>query len=122
MGAQVVDQILLSITPSLPGPEHQASSTPREFAGLVRAAEIMLGSLEKHCQAEKGQMAEVSLKSIGWKRDLSVGTVVSRDDLTVLRPGVGLRLGFARQIEGKLLRQNVDVGTQINFDDILWAE
>ncbi len=40
---------------SLPGPEHQASSTPSELAGLVRvvqAVEIMQGSPEKHCQAE----------------------------------------------------------------------
>lgn len=82
----------------------------------------MQGSPEKHYQAEGGQMAEVSRKSLGWKRDLSTGTVVSRGDITVLRPGIGLRPGFARQIEGKLLRQNVDVGTQINFDDILWTE
>jgi len=124
LGARVIEKHFTRDR-SLPGPDHQASSTPSEFADLVkavRAAEIMLGSPAKHCQAEERQMAEVSRKSLGWKRDLSAGTVVSKGDITVLRPGTGLRPGFARQIEGKSLRQNVDAGTQINFDDILWTE
>ena len=91
-GAKVIEKHF-TLDKSMPGPDHRASSTPKEFCELVRKvrqSEAILGSPKKSCQKEERQMASVSRKSIVLSRDCSKGTIIKADDLTLRRPGTGI--------------------------------
>ena len=92
-GAKVIEKHF-TLDKSLPGPDHLASSTPKEFKQLVksvRRAEKMLGSSVKQCQEEEKQMASVSRKSIVMNADLKAGTILEDRHLIIKRPGTGLK-------------------------------
>lgn len=115
LGAKIIEKHF-TLDKNLSGPDHLASSTPDEFKSLVcsvRKAEKILGSSVKHCQLEERQMAEVSRKSIVMKKAAKAGTILSRENLCIKRPGTGLGPKFLNEIYG--LRLSVDK----DFDEIL---
>jgi N-acetylneuraminate synthase len=78
---------------SLPGPDHQASLLPDELRALVaavREVESALGDGVKRPAPSELPVRDVARKSLVAARDLPAGTVLRREDLDVLRPGIGL--------------------------------
>lgn len=115
LGAKIIEKHF-TLDKNLSGPDHLASSTPDEFKSLadsVRRAEKMLGSSVKVCQQEERQMAEVSRKSIVMKKAAKAGTILSRENLCVKRPGTGLGSKLLNEVYG--LKLSVDK----DFDEIL---
>ena len=115
LGASIVERHF-TLDKTLPGPDHKASSTPAEFRdyiNYIRAAETALGSSRKQCQEEEAQMASVSRKSIVLRHGLKEGHVMTKDDLTLKRPGTGL---YAREMKNILNRR---VRTDLAKDHIL---
>lgn len=88
LGAAVIEKHL-TLDNRLPGPDHAASSEPDEFAAFVRAVrdvEVALGSpikaptgveLENRFSMRKGMYAA---------RDILAGTVLTEEDIAILRP------------------------------------
>ena len=104
-GAKVIEKHF-TLNKALPGPDHLASSTPKEFKQLVksvRRAENMMGSSVKECQEEEKQMATVSRKSIVMNVDLKAGTTLGDKHLTIKRPGVGLKPEMLPTVLGRKL-------------------
>lgn len=120
LGAKVVEKHF-TLDKNMPGPDHKASSTPEEFASLVRMirqTEIMLGSPLKRPQQEEAQMALVSRKSIVAKFDLPKGHLISENDLTLKRPGTGIYSKSLGDIIGKITANDVPANKLISWHDI----
>lgn len=92
LGAHVIEKHF-TLNKNLPGPDQSSSADPEEFARLVsriRETETVLGSKEKiPCEAEV-RNAPGMRRSIVARKDIAKGTIVTREMLTLKRPGTGL--------------------------------
>ena len=106
---------------NLPGPDHKASSTPKEFRQMVSAvrnSEIILGSPIKSCQKEEFQMSQVSRKSITLGRDMKQGEMISLSDLAMKRPGTSLPAREIKNIIGRTIRKDLYENHQLEWNDL----
>ena len=121
MGVKVIEKHF-TLNKNLPGPDHKASSTPDEFAELVRnvrRAELMLGSTRKSCQPEEQQMAEVSRKSIVVAKSIQAGEIISLENLSLKRPGNGISAKFIPKIVGLRARADMAVQHLLSWTDVM---
>lgn len=92
LGATVIEKHL-TMSKSLQGPDHPASSEPDEFASLIlaiRRVELALGTSRKSPTSAELQMSEIVRKSIVASAPILAGEIFSRSNLTVKRPGTGI--------------------------------
>jgi len=119
-GAKVIEKHF-TLDQGMSGPDHKASSTPKQFAELVknvRRAEQMLGQKRKFCQPEERQMAKVSRKSIVLARSLRAGEVLEDECFQLRRPGTGIDASFMDTLAGKILRLDLPAGHQLSWQDV----
>ncbi len=79
---------------SLPGPDHAASLEPSELRELivgVRRVSAALGDGTKEPRAIEKSTADVARKSLVAKLPIGAGDLFTTENLTVKRPGTGLR-------------------------------
>jgi N,N'-diacetyllegionaminate synthase len=120
MGAKVIEKHF-TLDKSMAGPDHKASSTPLEFAELVRnvrRAEQMLGSTRKICQPEEQQMSMVSRKSLTLTRDIKSGETLKDEDVQLMRPGSGIYASHISRFVGQKVRIRLNAGHQLKWSDI----
>jgi N,N'-diacetyllegionaminate synthase len=120
LGAKVIEKHF-TLDKKLDGPDHKASSTPKEFFDLknaVRRAELMLGSGDKKCQLEEMEMSKVSRKSIVTKKNMKKGDLIQSNDLVMMRPGTGLRAKVIEELIGMKLRKDLPKHTLLNWTDL----
>lgn len=92
LGACVIEKHL-TLDRSLPGPDHQASSDPRELASLVegiRTIQAALGDGEKRPAASECATADVARRSLVSARAVPAGAILTADMVTSKRPGTGM--------------------------------
>ncbi|MCC6427640.1 MAG: N-acetylneuraminate synthase family protein [Phycisphaerales bacterium] len=105
-----------------PGPDHAASLEPAEMGGYVQMVRAAFGELEAHrrygtptsfsrsygpgikrvLEIER-DVRRVSRQSLVAVRDLAAGHVISREDLTIKRPGMGIEPWKIDEVVGKTL-------------------
>ena len=99
---------------SLPGPEHAYALEPGELKQMVtgiREVERMLGT-------EEIKPVKSEIDERGWRRaiyaayDISEGTVITRDMLTIVRPSPDGSLApkYLKQLLGKRIKKNIKEG------------
>jgi N,N'-diacetyllegionaminate synthase len=118
-GAKVIEKHL-TLDVNMSGPDHAASSTPKEFNDLVstiRRVETMLGDYRKICQPEEIQMAKVSRKSLVLTRSVQMGEVLDLSDVQLRRPGNGIDASFMSNIAGRKARISLEKGHQLRWTD-----
>lgn len=97
------------------------SSTPEEFAALVRAAThaaAALGTGVKTClPAERGNLGP-SRRGLYARRSMSAGQVVTDADLVALRPLAGLGADRQQWLVGRTLTRDVAAGTPLHDADV----
>ncbi len=119
-GARIIEKHF-TIDKSLAGPDHKASVTPDEFHSLVseiRRAEKILGSPLKRCQNEEREMASVSRKSLVIASDLTKGSILSEESLTLKRPGTGLSSQYLKFFIGKKLVRDLPRNHLLSIGDV----
>ena len=93
MGATVIEKHF-TLDRTLPGPDQAASLEPHELKVMVKAIRnienIMGDGIKKPSPSEMKNMP-IARKSIVAKRSIKKGEKFSEDNLTVKRPGTGLR-------------------------------
>ena len=111
-GAEIIEKHF-TLSRTLPGPDHKASLEPAELAALVagiRRIEASLGDgIKRPVEAEKSTAA-VARKSIVAKRDLPAGTILTREDLLIQRPGTGISPARLDAIVGRCTRSALRAG------------
>lgn len=101
-----------TIDRKLAGPDHRMSVTPSELKELVtsiRTAERLLGHPDKKvldCESDNRLKLRKSLVA---SKDLSVGHIISAEDLAIKRPGTGLAPIDFDSLLGRTLSKNVNV-------------
>jgi len=92
LGACIIEKHF-TLDKSLPGPDHQVSCNPDEFATLVegiRKVEKSLGDGRKRMMESERNTRDVARKSVVAARDIREGEIFTHNNLTVKRPGTGM--------------------------------
>lgn len=102
--------------------DRAVSSTPEEFAAIVRlAAEAAaaLGHGRKECLQAEVENRTPSRRSLWAKRSLPAGHVVVADDVAVLRPGTGLAPLLESRLIGVRLMRSIACGEPFLATDLV---
>ncbi len=121
LGACVIEKHL-TLDRTLPGPDHQASLVPDEFAELVqgiRTVEAALGHGRKEPSPAEVDTASVVRKSLVAARDIPAGSTLTAEMVAVKRPGTGLPPSMRAQLIGRLAKQEIEAGTLLTFDILI---
>ncbi len=113
MAGAVVIEKHLTHDPSAKGPDHAASLGPeafKQYVSDIREAQCAMGFIVKDVSDIERDVRRVSRQSVCVVRDLPAGHVLTRQDLTVKRPGTGLPATTLSTWVGKRL----DIGVKAN--------
>lgn len=103
------------------GPDHPHSMEPNEFKFMVesiREVERAMGTARKEVVAEEGETVFVQRRCLYAKKDLTIGHIITEDDIAVLRPALGIPPKFKNKIIGKSVKNNVNAGEPIFWEDV----
>lgn len=92
LGACVIEKHI-TLSNTLPGPDHFASLEPKAFAALVcaiRRVEKIMGTGIKTPTPSERVIAKIARKSIVAARPIPKGKKITTDDLAYKRPGTGI--------------------------------
>jgi N-acetylneuraminate synthase len=120
LGACVIEKHL-TLDRTLPGPDHQASLEPAEFAAAVRAIRRVEGALghgRKEPAPSEAGIAAVARKSIVTTRALPAGTRLTAADVALRRPGTGLPPAALPDIVGRVVRVPLAAGAVVQRADL----
>jgi N-acetylneuraminate synthase/N,N'-diacetyllegionaminate synthase len=111
----------LTLDRSLPGPDHAASSDPKEFAELVQLlhqSELMLGSGKKHLAPAEINTRQVVTRTLLYAGSFEAGYRVRTKDLEALRCGLsGMPPEASERLVGRALRRPVKHGSVVDEGD-----
>ncbi len=116
-GARIIEKHY-SIDKTLPGPDHEFALGPQELIEMVKAIRItekVLGDGIKHptqCEMIHRQRGR---RSLFINKDANSGYQIKKEDIVVLRPGVGIEPKYIDLIIGRELKKPVS-----KFDPITW--
>lgn len=119
-GAQIIEKHI-TLDRSLPGPDHMASMEPGDFADFVagiRMIEAAKGDGRKRPTAAEQRTALAGRRSITAAYDLPKGTVLTTDNLKIVRPGTGLAPRHLPMMLGAVLTRDVPADTPLTASDI----
>ncbi len=118
LGASVVEKHL-TLDRSMSGPDHKASLEPDGLVAMIegiRKVELALGDGRKRPAASEANTAAVARKSLVARFDLTAGTVLTSDMIAIKRPGTGLPPIMHRYLVGRILKQDIRMGTLLGLD------
>lgn len=120
LGAVVIEKHI-TLDRTLPGPDHRASIEPDELKRMVHAIRnisLALGRPEKEASASERANIAIARKSIHLRRDLKSGSVVTADDLIMLRPGDGISPMRIDEVLGRRTGRDLEQGRQLEWTDL----
>ncbi|MCF8057816.1 MAG: N-acetylneuraminate synthase [Bacteriovoracaceae bacterium] len=104
------------------GPDHAASIEPDEMKALIkglREIEEGLGSTQRiFCEKELGQR-KVHRRSVVVAKNITEGEEFSSDNLTIKRPGTGIKPKHFEDILGKKSRCNYKADELLRWGDVV---
>ncbi len=103
------------------GPDHAASLEPGAFGEYVRMARFawrMRGGMVKGPLAREMEVREQTRQSVVVLRDVVKGTVLTREMLTVKRPGTGIGAARMEWVVGKRVLRDVRGNTVLREGDL----
>lgn len=122
LGARIIEKHFTDDT-TRPGPDHAFSMDPRTWREMVdrtRELEKSLGAQTKKIEDNERETAVLQRRSIRFKADLAVGSVLKRSDLVVLRPcpADGLPPYRIPEAVGRRLKRAACAGDVLRWNDI----
>lgn len=103
---------------SMKGPDHAASLEPSELIQMVKSIrniEVAMGSGLKVPSPSELKNIEIARKSIHAARDIAEGSIITEQDLVMLRPGDGISPMDMEKVIGKVANVNINEGQKIEF-------
>ena len=120
LGACVIEKHF-TLDRSLPGPDHAVSMEPGEFSAMVRsirAVESALGSFRKEPVAAEAGARREGRRSLHAARDIPAGSLVTQDDIAVVRPAAGIEPVKKASVIGARTRSDIASGQPILYGDL----
>jgi N-acetylneuraminate synthase/N,N'-diacetyllegionaminate synthase len=118
LGACAIEKHL-TLSHSLPGPDHQASAEPSEMAELVRtvrSVEMALGTGVRKPTTEEMEIRRVVRRSLVAAVDIPRGAVLTESMVAAKRPGTGVPPRFMNRFIGRRARGDIPADTQLSWD------
>ncbi len=118
LGACILEKHF-TLDKNLPGPDHWFSSDPDEakkWVQSIRAAFQSLGSGIVSPTTDELEMRLIARRSIVAKCDLPAGTILTKENMTYMRPGNGLSPKFCYLLEGHKIAKSIRRHEFITFD------
>lgn len=109
LGACVIEKHL-TLDRRMKGPDHSASTEPKQFTAYVRgirAIERMFGSGKKVIQRGEREARRTTRKSIVSIRAIKKGERFTRENLSIKRPGTGLEPRMLKTVIGKRAKRDI---------------
>lgn len=103
------------------GPDHPHSMEPDEFKFMVdsiREVERAMGSTRKEVVKEESETVFVQRRCLYAAREIKCGQSIKEEDVTVLRPALGIPPKFRKTIIGKVVKKDIKAGEPIFWDDL----
>jgi len=102
------------------GPDHPHSMEPQDFKFMVdsiREVEKAMGSSRKEVVEEEGETVYVQRRCLYTNKNLKTGQIITRDDIDVLRPALGIQPKYIDMIIGKTCSQDIEAGQPLFWDN-----
>jgi N-acetylneuraminate synthase len=118
LGATVIEKHF-TLDKNMAGPDHKASINPIELQNMViaiRNIEKSLGSGHKIPTSAELETAKVARKSIHIIKPLERGYIITKDDLIMMRPGIGISPMCIDEVIGKQLVSDLEEYTMLSWD------
>lgn len=117
LGAIIIEKHL-TLDRNMEGPDHAASTEPRDFAALVnaiRTVETCLGTGIKEPTSAEKEISEVVTKRVVARRPIKAGDVFSEDNVCIKRNDAGALARYWNLVMGKISDRpyQVDEGIQL---------
>ncbi len=111
LGAEFLE-VHITLSKDSYGPDVSSSLTPEELKALVdgvRFNELMHSHpVDKNTMAkELGELRNIFQKSIVARNDLSAGEILTKDNITVKKPGTGIPAKHFEKLIGEKLKSNI---------------
>lgn len=122
LGATVIEKHF-TLDRNLPGPDHSASLEPTELKAMVKGIrnieKAISGSGIKSPSKSEIKNKIVARKSILLNKDLVAGTIITKEDLEIKRPGNGISPMKIYEVIGKELKTDKPKETILQWEDLL---
>lgn len=118
LGACIIEKHF-TLDRSLPGPDHQASAEPAEFAALVsgiRTVEAALGDGDKRPADSERETSRVARRSLVAAETIPEGSRLTMEMVTARRPGTGLPADRIGELLGRKALGEVPAGTILTME------
>jgi sialic acid synthase SpsE len=121
MGAKVIEKHY-TLDRNLDGPDHIFAIEPNELKDMVskiRDVESAMGDGYKNGpREEEEEMHEKVRRSIIANKDMHVGHIITEDDITIKRPGIGIHPEYFQILIGRKVIEPIEVDEPMNWGKI----
>lgn len=120
MGAKVIEKHI-TLDKKMSGPDHKFALEPKEFKSMVKAirkVEKSFGSPIKKSLSEERETMRLGRRSLIAKEDISKGTKIKYEHITIKRPGYGIPPKFLDLVVGRVSKMNIKKDSVIKWDMI----
>ena len=120
LGAVAIEKHF-TISRDLPGIDQKASIEPTELKILIkeiRESKKSLGSYDKFRTGEENDTFKVLRRSLVASRNLQKGEKITKEMISIMRPGNGLTTNYMNKILGKRLNKNINKHELFKLKDI----
>lgn len=119
-GVKVIEKHF-TLDKNMEGPDHKASLDPSElkdWVQCIRKLEDALGKSEKKPSEKELEVAKVARKSIVSLRKIPKGKSISRDDVSIKRPGYGISPKHYEEIIKKRAKNDIPENSILRWKDL----
>ena len=119
LGAEVIEKHFI-IDRSIGGPDSAFSMNAKEFEQMVknvRNVEKVLGSVYYPTDPSKIKGREFS-RSLYVAENMKAGDIISEKSVRSVRPGFGLHPKYLKEVLGKVVVRNLEIGERFSLDMI----
>jgi N-acetylneuraminate synthase/N,N'-diacetyllegionaminate synthase len=121
LGAKVIEKHF-TLDRNLPGPDHSASLEPNELKAMVQGIrnieKALNGNGIKSPSPSESKNKIVARKSILLNKVLVAGTIITKEDLAIKRPGNGISPMKINEVIGKELKTDKPNETILQWEDL----
>lgn len=120
LGAVVIEKHFTK-SRDLPGPDHSASLEPAELKALIsqiRTVEIAMGSFAKQPTESELSVRSLVRRSVTTRGAVSKGSVITENDLILMRPGSGIQPKELGNVIGRVAADDLAAGKTLNWSDV----
>ena len=126
LGAVMIEKHF-TLDKNMEGPDHKASLNPEELKKMIKNIrnkdypeldKKILGSKDKKPTEQESEIAKVVRKSIIVTKNVSLGTIITKDLITIKRPGTGIQPKDVKKVLGKTAKNSIKKDSPLTWGDL----